>query len=124
MPKNAFAILFIFLSTQLLAANGDVIFKNTNSTHTGSNESIQFELLTNKDGIVDSGTLAPGESQIVDKWRFSDTTDSFVISIRNTSTKQMDYYPCSNSVHYQTQQPPINIEGWSEGNKTGCTVTY
>lgn len=123
MQKILTTVLIILFSSAIHADNGDIIFTNTNHSQLGINDSIQFQLITNDNGLVTSAVLKADDSETLTHWRFSDTTESFVVYIRDASKKQMNYTRCSSMMSYQKTRLPIQVEGWSDGHREGCLVS-
>ena len=103
---------------------GDVTLVNNNLLALGSKDMLQFQLITNGNGLVTSAVLSasPPETQTLDHWVFSDQTNSFTIYIRDVSQGQTDYIPCSGNMPYSHSQTPITVYGSTNGKTAKCKI--
>ena len=119
-------VIFLGFSAACLAGNpGDVTLVNNNRLALGSNDVLQFQLLTNGDGLVTTGALPaspPDNRQTLSHWDFSDQTINFTIYVRDVSKNQTDYTPCSSNMPYNHTQTPITVYGTSDGVTATCKI--
>lgn len=127
--KNKYYIVFIvaitFFTNNVFAATGNVVLQNDNQLRLANNDSVQFQLLTNANGLINSAVLpasSPDNIQVLSKWSFPDQTNSFTIYIRNVSQNGA-YVQCTGPVTYSTTHVPINVHGWSDGVKFHCELS-
>lgn len=104
---------------------GEVTLINNNQSALGSTDVLQFQLVTNGNGLVTSAALSaspPGNTQTLDHWDFSDQTQSFRVYVRNVSQQQAEYIPCSRDMPYSAMQTDITVYGASNGVAAECKI--
>lgn len=114
------------LCSACLAGNpGDVTLVNNNQFALGSADVLQFQLVTNGNGLVTSGALPaapPDNTQTLDHWAFSDQTQSFTIYVRDVSQQQTEYLACSPNLPYSPTQRPVTVYGSSDSKVAECKI--
>jgi hypothetical protein len=126
MKLIAYGIGLLGLCSACLAGNpGDVTLVNNNQATLGSQDELQFQLVTNGNGLVTSGALSaspPNNTQTLDHWSFSDQTQGFTIYVRDISLKQAEYIPCSQYISYSPTLAAMTVYGYSDGTITECKI--
>ena len=121
MKIFSFFILFIALLANCFGAEwGSVILINENESALQIEDCLQFQLLTNGNGLVNTEPVFaafPNNQVILDTWDFSDQTQYFSIYVRNISKSQLDYRPCTHEIiPYDHKQPLKIFYIWDNGN--------
>lgn len=122
-----FTLVFVLIQNCFALSSGDVVVENINQQILNTQDILQFQLITNGDGLVTSSTLnttSPNNMETFSKWRFSDQTRQFVVYLRNVSQHQRSFIPCTSTIFYNTEQIPLWIKGWSDGKNAYCQLSH